>query len=193
MVRATETGNFRIPIANIQKAGDWSIAVAALFMILGLSAIAVPAIADVPAVILIGGLLTLGGLVHLSMMFSGIGTARVVLDVILGIIYFIGGVYFLIYPLFGLETFTLLLSVIILAEGVLELVAYFRTRDESGSVWLLTNGLTTLLLGGLISMHWPPSSPWAIGTLVGVNLLMTGVSRLILGMAARKCAASSAG
>jgi len=41
-------------------------------------------------------------------------------------------------------------------------------------------------LGGLIWFHWPSSSVWAIGTLVGVNLLMTGISRLMFGLAARK-------
>ena len=51
---------------------------------------------------------------------------------------------------------------------------------------MLVNGLITLLLGGLIWFHWPSSSVWAIGTLLGVNLLMTGISRLMLGLAARK-------
>jgi uncharacterized membrane protein HdeD (DUF308 family) len=113
--------------------------------------------------------------------------------VTLGIIYIIGGVYFLTHPLLGLGTLTLLLAGIILAEALLEFIAYFRTRGEAGSGWLLMNGLITLLLGGLIWMHWPSSSVWAIGTLVGVNLLITGVSRLMLGMAARKLASQVVG
>jgi uncharacterized membrane protein HdeD (DUF308 family) len=76
---------------------------------------------------------------------------------------------------------------------VLEFVAYFRLRSEGGSVWLLINGLVTLALGGLIWFHWPSSSVWAIGTLVGVNLLMTGISRLMLGLAARKVVSSVTG
>jgi uncharacterized membrane protein HdeD (DUF308 family) len=71
-------------------------------------------------------------------------------------------------------------------EAALEVIAYFRTRSEGGSGWLLVNALITLLLGGLIWFHWPSSSVWAIGTLVGVNLLMTGISRLMVGLAARK-------
>jgi uncharacterized membrane protein HdeD (DUF308 family) len=63
---------------------------------------------------------------------------------------------------------------------------YFLRRGEGGSGWLLVNALITLLLGGLIWFHWPSSSVWAIGTLVGVNLLMTGISRLMVGLAARK-------
>jgi len=98
----------------------------------------------------------------------------------------VGGIYFLTHPLLGLGTLTLLLAGIILAEAVFEIIAYFRMRGESGSGWLLMNALITLLLGGLIWFHWPSSSVWAIGTLVGVNLLMTGISRLMFGLAARK-------
>lgn len=193
MARAAQTGNLRISVANTQKPADWSIAVAATLVILGISAIAVPAIADVPVTILIGRLLTLGGLAQMSMMFSGIGIARVVWNMILGIIYFIVGIYFLIHPSIGQGMLAVLLSAILLAEGVLEFIAYFRTRDESGSVWLLTNGLITLLLGGLISIRWPSNSGWAIGILVGANLFMAGFSRLMLGIAERKSAVSLTG
>lgn len=193
MARAAQTGNLRIPVANTQKPADWSIAVAAMLMILGISAIAVTAIADVPVTILIGRLLTLAGLAHLSMMFSGSGIARVVWHLILGIIYFIVGIYFLIHPSIGRGMLTVLLSAILLAQGVLEFIAYFGTRDESGSVWLLTSGLITLLLGGLISIRWPSNSGWAIGILMGANLFMTGFSRLMLGIAERKSAVSLTG
>jgi uncharacterized membrane protein HdeD (DUF308 family) len=129
---------------------------------------------------------------HLVATFTGGGAGRVIWQVILGIIYIVGGIYFLTHPLLGLGTLTLLLAVIILMEAVLEFIAYFRARNEGGSGWMLFNGVITLFLGGLIWLHWPSSSVWAIGTLVGVNLLMTGISRLMLGMAARKLASRAA-
>jgi len=193
MATANPTEGLRGPATIIKKASGWFIAVAVVFIILGIFAIAEPAIAGLAVAILVGWLLILAGVAHLSTAFSGGGAGRVIWQVILGIIYVIGGVYFLTHPLLGLGTLTLLLAVIILAEAALEFVAYFGTRRESGSVWLLINGLITLLLGGLIWVHWPSSSVWAIGTLVGVNLLMTGFSRLMLGMAARKLASQVAG
>jgi uncharacterized membrane protein HdeD (DUF308 family) len=51
---------------------------------------------------------------------------------------------------------------------------------------MLLNGIVALLLGGLIWAQWPSSSAWAIGTLVGVNLLMTGITRLMFGLAGRR-------
>ena len=157
-----------------------------MFLILGISAIVAPAVAKVSVASLIGWLLTLGGVAHLSIMVSGIGAARLIWQVIHGTIYAIAGICFLIYPAIGVGMLALLLSVLFLTEGVLEFIAYFRTRNESGSVWLLVNGLVTLLLGGLISIRWPSDSGWAISSLVGANLVMRGVCRLMSSMAARQ-------
>jgi uncharacterized membrane protein HdeD (DUF308 family) len=54
---------------------------------------------------------------------------------------------------------------------------------------MLLNGVITLVLGVMIWRHWPSSSAWAIGTLLGVNLVMTGMSILFAGAALRKLAA----
>lgn len=157
-----------------------------MFITLGISAIAEPAIAGIAPAVLIGWLLTLGGVAHFTIALSEKGASRVISQMILGSLYVICGVYFLTYPLFGLRTLTQILSMIFLAEGTLEFIAYFSTRNESGSEWLLVNGLITLLIGGLISIRWNSRSMGAFGTLVGVNLLMTGFSRLMLGRAVRK-------
>jgi uncharacterized membrane protein HdeD (DUF308 family) len=193
MVTANPTEGSRGPATIIKKVSVWFIAMAIVFIILGIFAIAEPGVAGLAVAILVGWLLIFGGVAHLIAAFSGGGAGRVIWQVILGILYVVGGVYFLTHPLLGLGTLTLLLAGIILAEAVLEFVAYFRTRGESGSGWLLMNALITLLLGGLIWVHWPSSSVWAIGTLVGVKLLMTGFSRLMLGMAARRLASRVAG
>jgi uncharacterized membrane protein HdeD (DUF308 family) len=170
----------------VKKASGWFIGMAVMFILLGILAIVEPGVAGLAITILVGWLLIFGGGAHLVAAFSGGGAGRVIWQVLIGIVYIVGGFYFLTHPLLGLGSLTLLLAVIILMEAVFELIAYFRSRSESGSGWLLVNALITLLLGGLIWFHWPSSSVWAIGTLVGVNLLMTGISRLMLGLAARK-------
>lgn len=186
MEMANPNKGLRGPGTIGKRVGAWLIAVAVVFIVLGVIAIVEPGIAGLAVAILVGWLLIFAGVTHLITSFSGGGAARVIWQVILAIIYIIGGVYFLAHPLLGLGTLTLLLAAIILAEALLEFVAYFRRRAEGGSGWLLVNGLITLLVGGLIWFHWPSSSVWAIGTLVGVNLLMTGISRLMLGLAARR-------
>jgi uncharacterized membrane protein HdeD (DUF308 family) len=176
----------------IKKASGWFIAMAVVFILLGMMAIIEPGIAGLAATILVGWLLVFGGGAHFVAAFSGGGAGRVIWQILIGIVYIVGGLYFLTHPLLGLGTLTLLLAVIILMEAVFEIIAYFRTRGQEGSGWLLVNALITLLLGGLIWFHWPSSSVWAIGILVGVNLLMTGFSRLMFGLAARKLVSHAA-
>jgi uncharacterized membrane protein HdeD (DUF308 family) len=170
----------------VKKASGWFIGMAVVFILLGMMAIIEPGVAGLAVTILVGWLLIFGGGAHLVAAFSGGGAGRVIWQVLIGIVYVCGGVYSLTHPLLALGTLTLLLAVIILMEGAFEVISYFRMRGVGGSGWLLVNALITLLLGGLIWFHWPSSSVWAIGILVGVNLLMTGISRLMFALAARK-------
>jgi uncharacterized membrane protein HdeD (DUF308 family) len=186
MATANSTVGLRGPGTIIKKASGWLIGMAVVFILLGMLAIIEPGVAGLAVTILVGWLLIFGGVAHLIAAFGGGGAGRVIWQVLIGILYILGGVYFLTHPLLALGTLTLLLAVIILMEAAFEIIVYFRTRGEGGSGWLLVNALITLLLGGLIWFHWPSSSVWAIGTLVGVNLLMTGISRLMFGLAARK-------
>jgi uncharacterized membrane protein HdeD (DUF308 family) len=186
MATSNATEGLRGPGEVVKKATGWFIAVAVLFILLGIFAIAEPFAAGLGVTLLVGWLLVFGAVAHFFAAFKGHGAKHVILQVVVGLVYLIGGLYFVTHTIMGVSTLTLLLSGVILAEGVLEIVAYIRLRSRGGAGWMLMNGIVTLLLGGLIWFHWPSSSVWAIGTLVGVNLLMTGISRLMLGLAARK-------
>ena len=190
MATSNATAGLRGPGELVKKATGWFIAIGVLFIVLGIFAIAEPFAAGLGVTLLVGWLLVIGAVAHFIAAFKGSGAKHVVLQLLVGIVYLIGGLYFLTHTIMGVGTLTLLLSGVILAEGVLEILAYFRLRNMHAASWLLINGVVTLLLGGLIWFHWPSSSVWAIGTLVGVNLLMTGISRLMLGLAARKLASA---
>jgi uncharacterized membrane protein HdeD (DUF308 family) len=186
MATSNATQGLRGPGALVKKATGWFIGIGVLFVVLGIFAIAEPFAAGLGVTLLVGWLLVIGAVAHFIAAFKGGGAKHVLLQVLVGIVYLIGGLYFLTHTIMGVSTLTLLLAGVILAEGVLEILAYLRLRSMHGALWLLINGVVTLMLGGLIWLHWPSSSVWAIGTLVGVNLLMTGISRLMLGLAARK-------
>jgi uncharacterized membrane protein HdeD (DUF308 family) len=66
------------------------------------------------------------------------------------------------------------------------MVVFFKFRSLPGSGWVLFDGIMTLLLGFLIGYPWPLSSAWAIGTLVGINLLVSGFTRLMYSIAVRR-------
>jgi len=80
------------------------------------------------------------------------------------------------------------LASLFLIEGVLDIVLFVKMRSIGGSTWLLIDGIITLLLGLLIYMQWPSSAGWAIGTLVGISMIMSGVARVMMSLAARRAA-----
>ncbi len=148
MATANPTEGLRGAGTIIKKASGWLIGMGVVFILLGILAIIEPGVAGLAVTILVGWLLIFGGAAHLVAVFSGGGAGRVIWQVLIGIVYIVGGFYFLTHPLLGLGTLTLLLGVIILTEAVFEVIAYFSTRGEGGSGWLLVNALITLLLGG---------------------------------------------
>jgi uncharacterized membrane protein HdeD (DUF308 family) len=172
----------------VRKTSGWFIAMAIVLIVLGLMAIIEPMVAGLAVTVLVGWVMVIAGLAHVAGAFGAGGAGRAIWQAVLGVIYAIGGLYFLTHPLLGLGTLTLFLAGILLAEAFLRIVAYAQLRGEGGSSWLLVNGLITILLGGMIWRHWPSSSVWAIGTLVGANLLMAGFSWLMLAVAARTLA-----
>jgi uncharacterized membrane protein HdeD (DUF308 family) len=169
-----------------KKITGWYIASSVLLIVLGMFGIVEPGVAGLGVTLLVGWLLIVGAIMHFVSAFKGGGAKHVIVQVLIGGVYLLGGVYFLTHTIMAVGTLTLLLAGIILAEGVLEVLAYLRLRSAGASGWLLLNAVVTLLLGLLIWLHWPSSSVWAIGTLVGVNLLMTGITRLLFGLAVRK-------
>ena len=186
MTVANSTAGVQGAGISLGKANGWFMATAVAFIFLGIFAIVEPGIAGLAITILAGWLLIFGGVAHLIGLFGGGTAGHLIWRGLIGALYIVTGFYLVAHPLIGLTTLTAVLAGIILAEGVLEVMAYFQTHGMRGSGWLLLNAVITLLLSGLIWFHWPWSSSWAIGTLVGVNLLMTGISRLMFGMAARR-------
>ena len=170
----------------------WSIALSVLMIIAGLLAIVVPAAAGIAVTILVGWLLVFSGAAHLVFAWHTRTTGGFLWELLLGLAYIVVGAYVLARPVAGLASLTLALAIYLFAEAVLEFMLGFRLRPMAGSTWLLLDGVITLILAILIWRSWPSSSPWAIGTLVGISMLFSGVSRLMLSMGARSLVAKVA-
>ena len=175
------------PVVKAARAfSGWLIVAAILFIVLGAFAVIEPYVAGLGVALLVGWLLIFGGVSHFVSAFEGGGAKRVIFQILAGVLFVVGGYYMVTHPLLALGSLTLLLAALILAAGVCEIVTYFRLKGEQASGWMLFNGIVALILGALIWLHWPSSSVWAIGTLVGVYLLMTGIARLMIGLTGRR-------
>jgi uncharacterized membrane protein HdeD (DUF308 family) len=169
----------------VHKAGTWFIVTAIAFIVLGTMAILEPFIAGLAVATLVGWLLIVGGVMHVVNAFRADGIARGLWQALVGIFYVAVGVYFLGHPLMALSTLTLTLAFVLFFEAVMEVTAWFAMRHVDGAGWLLFDAIVTTFLAVLIWMNWPSVSVWAIGTLVGLKLMISGFSRLMLGTAAR--------
>jgi uncharacterized membrane protein HdeD (DUF308 family) len=96
------------------------------------------------------------------------------------------GGYMIVHPVLSVVSLTLVLASLFVIEGVLNLVLYAKMRPLHGSGWVLMDGIITLLLGLMIYMQWPSSSIWAIGILVGVSMMISGVTRIGMTFAVRR-------
>lgn len=173
------------PLGLQKKATGWAVAVSVLLIILGIVAIALPFVAGIAVTSIVGWMLIFGGITHIVAAFHARGAGAVLWELLVGLVYLVGGGYMLFHPLLGIATLTLFLAAVFLAEGVFELVAYFNIRGMKNAGWMLFDGIVTILLAGLIWFHWPSSSVWAIGTIVGISLLMSGLKWLMISLASR--------
>ena len=98
----------------------------------------------------------------------------------------LAGICLLVFPLTGALTLTFFLCAWFFTTGTLQLVAWWRLRGSPGAVMLGLNGITSLILGLLIALSLPSSAAWAIGLLVGVNLVFFGVRALMAASALKQ-------
>jgi len=173
------------PIEIARQASTISILWGVLLIMLGMVAIGSPLLAAVAVNALVAWLIVLAGAVHLMMAFRVHGAGSVLWKVLVGLAYVCFGAYLIVHPLLGIASLTLVLASLFLIEGILDVVLFVKMRPIHGSTWMLIDGIVTLLLGLMIYMQWPSSSAWAIGTLVGISMIFSGVARVAMSVAVR--------
>jgi len=174
-------------IATISKhSAGWSVALSILMILAGVLAIAIPPAAGLGVLLVLAWLLIVSGGAHLVFAWHTRTTSGFVWELLVGVLYLWVGIYALLHPVAGLVSLTLLLAIYLFVEAVLEFVLSLRLRPMPGSTWLLFDGIVTLVLAFLIWRTWPSNTEWVIGTLVGISMIFSGVSRLALSLAARR-------
>jgi len=159
---------------------------AVLLIICGIIALSSPVMAGISTAIVLSILIIVAGVVHLTTAAIAGSFGGYLWKTLVGIIYIIGGIWLFRHPVLGLVSFTFVLGIVFLLEGFLQIISFFQLRKAAGSSWLLFDGLITLLLAFLILDRWPSSAAWAIATIVGVNLLISGITRLMALLAVRR-------
>jgi uncharacterized membrane protein HdeD (DUF308 family) len=160
--------------AGLQRSWKALMAVGILAIMIGCVAILVPAVASVGTAIFIGWILVIAGafLVAGAFMAHSIGT--VVLRLIWALLTVVVGLWLIVEPHNGTLTLTLVLGIYFLFMGLTRIAVAFAARGRQGAGLVGLSGIAGLLVGILILAEFPSSADWAIGLLVGVDLIFAG-------------------
>lgn len=164
----------------------WLLALGLAQVLLGFFAISAPFIASVASAVVFGWLLVLSGIVQTFHAFRVRGWGGFLLHLAGGLLYLAAGVLLVARPLAGALTLTLVLAIFFVVEGASRILLALRVRPMQGWGWFLAGGAAGVVLGGLIWAEWPASALWAIGLLLGINLLFSGFSCTTIALAARR-------
>jgi uncharacterized membrane protein HdeD (DUF308 family) len=165
-----------------------SILLAILLIAFGMLAIALPAFVSVGVVRVLAWLLLFDGVAQLVYAFRSTGVGHIIWKIVVAVLYLVAAFYLLTHPLLAVAGLTLALGIFFCVEGLTDVFAYLFGPKTGGSRWLLFHGAITLLLGLIIWRRWPYSSFWVVGTLVGISMVVTGVTRLMMAASERSAA-----
>ena len=173
---------------QINRAVKWSIGMSVLMIAVGILAMIAPHASGIAVTMLVGWLLVLGGAAHLAYAWHVCRGGGFIWGMLPGIMYVVTGGWVLWHPVGGLKLFTFALAVCLVVAASAESVLSFALRPLRGSGWLLVDGIVTFILAIMIWWSWPSSTPWLLGMLVGINMLCSGIARLVISLAVRRVA-----
>ncbi len=176
------------PMNLMRSVGGFSKGWAIVLIIVGFAALALPLEAGIAIAIAVAILVIAAGVIHLAGTFAARTSGAFFWRLLVGGAYLLAGVYLLVHPKLSLVSLTLALAILFLVEGAFHIATYFQLRRVPGSGWILFDGIVTLILAILIWRSWPSSAVWAVGTLVGINLLISGFTRLMYSSAVSRSA-----
>jgi uncharacterized membrane protein HdeD (DUF308 family) len=163
-----------------------------ILLVLGILAVVVPPIATIAVEVLIGWLLLMSGIVGLIATLRMRGAPGFWWSLISAVLGIAAGIILLRWPLSGALSLTLILTVFLVLEGLVSILYSLEHKRELSGRWgaMLFSGLIDLLLAGIIFAGFPGTAAWAIGLLIGVNLVFGGSALIAMALHARKLPAT---
>ena len=148
--------------------------------ILGLLAIALPAMFTLGISLLIGAILIVSGIFEAARAFQTQGIPGFIFSLLTGLIYFVIGFLLLSSPVRGALALTLLLTAYFILSGIAKIAWGIKLHPLAGWVWLVLSGIVALVMAGIIISGWPQTALWVIGLLVGIDLVFFGITLIAL-------------
>jgi uncharacterized membrane protein HdeD (DUF308 family) len=159
-----------------------------VLIVLGIAAIIVPVIATLAFTLVIGWLFLISGVVGLVTTFWMRNAPGFWWSLLSAIIAIAAGIILLLWPISGTVSLTLVLIAFFFVEGVATIMYAIQHRAQLSHRWgwMLASGIVDLILAGIIFAGLPETATWALGLLVGINMLFGGTAMIGMALAARQ-------
>jgi len=174
----------RHELEAIQGNWGWILALGTILIVVGTIAVAMPFVASLASAVAFGALLLLAGITQLVGAFWTRDWSGFFLSLLMGVLYLVLGVLFLRDPGDALLAMTLLLACVLMVGGLFRIIGSLMYQFPHWG-WTLAGGIINLILGIMIWQQWPISGLWVIGLFVGIDLIFTGWTWVMLSLAVK--------
>lgn len=155
-------------------------------IVLGALAIVFPLATTIAAKVFIGWLFLFGGAFQIWQSFSIREWGGFLWNLLIGAMYFLVGGWLAFDPFAGIIGLTVLLAMTFIAQGVMEAAIAYKLRPEEGWGWMMFSGLIGVLAGVMLISGLPSTATWAVGLMVGINMISSGFAFFTLGSVGKK-------
>ena len=166
-----------------------------VMIILGVLAVCAPVAATLAVDIYVGWLLLISGLIGLIAIVSTHHVNAFLWSLVTAALSVVIGVLLILKPIEGAVSLTVVLTAFFIAEGVFQTAVALASRQVMAGTWgwMLMSGIADLVLAAVIIAGWPGTAIWALGLLVGINLLTSGCAVVVAALAGREMARTGLG
>jgi uncharacterized membrane protein HdeD (DUF308 family) len=169
-----------------EKIWNWLLGTGLFTIVLGIAAILLPFVATLTIEALLAVIFIIAGITNILYAFQSRHSKGLGLRLLAGILYGLAGIILLAFPLKGALTLTLLLAILFMIAGAFKIALALHLRPIPSWGWLMFSGTVSASLGILIWMGLPDTAKWAIGLLVGIELLFSGWAMMMFALSIRE-------
>ena len=183
-------GLYGYSLEDFQKNRGWFLALGILLIVAGSLAIIYDVAATILSVLFFGWLLIIAGAFEAVQSFWQPKWGGLFLHLIVGILGVVVGFHLVSSPAAGALVLTLIMAIYFMVIGIFRIIGAIAMRFPNWG-WVLVSGIITFILGLLIKSQWPITGLWVIGLFIGIDMIFSGWSYIMLSLAAGKAATAA--
>ena len=172
-------------VQHLRSKCGWIVALGVVYVIAGLIALSSVVFATKVTVFVVGIMMLISGVAEVINAFQFKSWGKFLIWLLLGGLYIVAGLLTFENPLLAASVLTLLLGAALVVSGVMRIILAFSMREGMSWTSVVLSGIVSLILGLIILVHWPVSSLFVLGTLLGVDLLIIGIGWIFVGFGLR--------